>query len=509
MLRLPRGVCGIGSMFSLQRFGMFPQRRAQGEEQASHRSATPPKQRNGKQKATKHKKQIVDKDARRQGGTITSHVDRRRYTEPDSIWMALKTGSVRLLKLTWVVSLSKANGILGRRQDLPEEAFISIKELQQLWLASGRRDGPNTGNSDGILPIIAISFCWLTSAHPDPEGKQLKTIAAVLEAELVKYRTESSKSFKGFADMGIFWDWASIYQKDPALFDVSETPAAKAEGDERAAFIADLQARRKFYGGAKYEASRTGEEKQAFSYALGETMDLWYAHQGTIVYKLTKLPDGNTSRQKGYYDSGWPTYERCCAEQIKRVSFRFAREFKMVLDLGSEDPEEIGRAWPTAPEDFDELLESKTFTNGSDKEIVKSQYRRFTVSQLGGAEQLDFDGMPHPSVAEAARFGRCLNLCVNVSELSLSRAGLDDTSCMAIFSNLSEGALPRLTRLRLIQNLIGDAGVDALAVACTLALPSLQEIYVQGNNISPQALERLKARVTEQGRDLMISLSYH
>ena len=113
-------------------------------------------------------------------------------------------------------------------------------------------------------------------------------------------------------------DWISIYQKDPALFDEKETPDAKPE-PEKIAFIEDLKAGRRldagkvilhvlpvsprgapthspafplslpppsltslamlsahrFYGGTAYESSRSAEEKEAFRYALHETMDLW------------------------------------------------------------------------------------------------------------------------------------------------------------------------------------------------------------------------------------------
>ena len=43
-------------------------------------------------------------------------------------------------------------------------------------------------------------------------------------------------------------DWASIHQKDPRLFDLSETPEAKPEGEERDAFVAALKEGRSFYG---------------------------------------------------------------------------------------------------------------------------------------------------------------------------------------------------------------------------------------------------------------------
>merc|ERR1712110_45695 len=94
-----------------------------------------------------------------------------------------------------------------------------------------------------------------------------------------------------FSEMAVFWDWTAIHQKDPALFDETETPDAKPEA-EREAFLEDLKAGRRFFGGDKYENSRSPQEKEAFRYALHKTMDLWYALQGTTVYMLTQLPEG-------------------------------------------------------------------------------------------------------------------------------------------------------------------------------------------------------------------------
>eukprot|EP00966_Prymnesium_polylepis_P192887 4470651-Prymnesium_polylepis.1 len=69
------------------------------------------------------------------------------------------------------------------------------------------------GNEDGVLPIIAISICWATPAHPDPDGTQLRKIVKVLESEMQKYSTGlggatglGETEGKGFKDMGIFWD---------------------------------------------------------------------------------------------------------------------------------------------------------------------------------------------------------------------------------------------------------------------------------------------------------------
>ena len=134
--------------------------------------------------------------AAEQAAAVNS-IDLDRYTKPTSIWVALLTGHVRLVKSSWLIAHSKAKCILPRRQELPEDAFISVDELKSMY---------GEGNKDGVLPMIAISFCWLTPPHPDPRGEQLALVAGVLEREQEKYNQEFG-SFKGFPEMGVFWDW--------------------------------------------------------------------------------------------------------------------------------------------------------------------------------------------------------------------------------------------------------------------------------------------------------------
>ena len=378
------------------------------------------------------------------------------------------TGHVRLLKMSWLIAHHKARKILMRRQELPEEAFISVKELQRLY---------GTGNRDGVLPIIAISFCWLTPAHPDPAGEQLAIVAAALECEREQY-ARANGDFLGFQEMGVFWDWGSIHQKDPTLFNQQETPEAKPEA-EREAFIEELTAKKKFYGGAEYEASRTSEEKKSFSFALHETMDLWYAHQGTSVYLLTELPEGCATRKVGYSDSGWTTYERCSAEQIKKV-YLFNAKWRLVLDLGAVDGGKTRREWPVGPDDFDVIVETKHFTNGADQHAVKNLYRRMSIKQLGGIEMLDFTGMHPPSVEEARRLGRCLSLCTSIRKLDLSSVGMDDGGVEGMLSEVRSGSLASLTVLNLGGNQIGDEGMEAFSSALSSgSLPALKEVVVE------------------------------
>ena len=111
--------------------------------------------------------------------------------------------------------------------------------------------------------------CWLEAKHPDANGEQLRHIVDTLEKRAGQWR-------EFFDDMGVFWDWGSMYQKDPALFDARETPEAKPEA-ERPAFLQALKDKTAVYGGDKYEQSRTPLEKEAFSRALLDTMDVWCA----------------------------------------------------------------------------------------------------------------------------------------------------------------------------------------------------------------------------------------
>ena len=110
-------------------------------------------------------------------------------------------------------------------------------------------------------------------------------------------------------------------------------------------------------------------------------MDLWYGHQGTFVYMLTKLPAGS-ERKLEYDSSGWPTFERCCAELIKRFSLPAAwGTVKLVLNLGEGVDAEARRHWPCGPDDFDALVKSKKFMNDSDMEAVQNSYREMSTQQ--------------------------------------------------------------------------------------------------------------------------------
>ena len=66
------------------------------------------------------------------------------------------------------------------------------------------------------LPILSISHCWESPEHPDPYGRTLAQVAAKLAGTWSGAEPQSGLPlFRawGFDDMGVFFDWGSLYQK--------------------------------------------------------------------------------------------------------------------------------------------------------------------------------------------------------------------------------------------------------------------------------------------------------
>merc|ERR1712224_518913 len=104
--------------------------------------------------------------------------------------------------------------------------------------------GKQIGKPIGV--IVALSYCWRSPSHPDPDGELVEEIARMLHLH---------KQFwlkKGWDNpiIGVFWDWASLYQRP-----------------------------------------RSAAQEQIFVQSLF-AVNLWYAHQLTIKWLATQLPLG-------------------------------------------------------------------------------------------------------------------------------------------------------------------------------------------------------------------------
>ncbi|CAK0876893.1 unnamed protein product, partial [Prorocentrum cordatum] len=402
--------------------------------------------------------------------------DLTRYTDATSLFDALAftvegLHPVRLVRMSWL--LQQRGTVLQRRQELPEEAFVSAGELRAIWEASGR------GGIDKVAPIITISFCWDSREHPDPNGVQLSLVIDTLEQERHKY-SRGKDNFEGFSDMGVFWDWPSLLQGDPDKADEAKAAALRQGKTQK-----DAQK-------AADEAKRTPAEKAAFKHGLQETMDLWYAHQATTVLLLTQHPrERGSERECGYDQSDWTTYERCSAEQIKKV-YRNQAKWDAVADLGGgAGVTKAGRRWPVGPDEFDRLIKDRSFTNGADREAVKALFRRMSRAQLGGVTILDFDGMPPPTAAQVAGLAGCLRLCARLERLDLNNCNIGPPGAQALAKALP--SMPGLQVLRLDTNGIGgigDDGAQALAKALP-SMPRLQHLHLASNGIGDDGAQAL------------------
>ncbi|CAK0810244.1 unnamed protein product, partial [Prorocentrum cordatum] len=379
--------------------------------------------------------------------------DLTRHTNTESLFNALMCTveghhPVRLVRMSWL--LQQRGSVLKRRAD---------KEA----LTGSRRSSP-------------FHFAGMRASTPTPMGVQMNLVIDTLEQERGKY-SEINVFFDGFSEMGVFWDWPSLLQGDHDEAQEAKA-AALREGKSEA------HARE-----AADEAKRTAAEKAAFKHALHETMDLWYAHQATTVFLLTQHPrERGSTRECGYDQSGWTTYERCSAEQIKNVG-RHGALWSAVADLGQgAGAPAAGRRWPVGPDEFDQLIEGKTFTNGADREAVKTLFRRMSRAQLGGVTKLDLRGLPPASPGQAAGLGACLRLCARLEELFLCGCKIGPAGCEALARALP--SVRRLQRLCLSNNGIGGAGAEALARALPSA-PCLEGLDLPNNGIGGAGAEAL------------------
>ena len=216
------------------------------------------------------------------------------YTSEESIFEALMPrgdggiAPVKLLKTEWIKKRAakikaattdeeRRKLRLPRRQDLERdepEAFMSVERLKEL-----KRGGKLGGSK---LAAAASSYCWLTPAHPDPLGEQLVSLAEAIEkAEEEKYELQRFPS-----EAAIFIDFGSLCQKDPDMWvpccgGPTYKPPEARTAEEAAAADA-------------YEASRTGEEREAFGVALS-SMQIWYVHPMLTAFLTRTLPEGYES----------------------------------------------------------------------------------------------------------------------------------------------------------------------------------------------------------------------
>ena len=406
-----------------------------------------------------------------------------RYTDPDVVFQCGSLGAdVQLLSLNWLLNHATTGQPLPRRQDCPPEAFMSAQSLLGIWRSAPRY------TRNVVVPVVSVSHIWLTREHPDPSGEQLRQVAEVLfEQQIELYGTV-------FEDMGVFIDWSSLHQPDPAT-------------------------------GTLLPAELDSRER-----ALKNTMDIWFAHSCIATVFITRPPAGVDARPAD--ERGWPTFERCASELVRPSKAcapgTDASRWSPGLQLWSLSVEvdDVGRRRrpPTAPSAFRTLLSGKTFARHADQETALALFTRMSSNVLADAAAFKLEhGLVSPGAG--GRIGAALRMCRGLGELELSSTAIDPDELQAaldaapfeqlrvmrleqaalapagglVLANaLAAGTAPRLLSLALASNKLGGTGGAAIAAALTArSLPRLRTLSLGGNELGPVGGEAVGLALTQ------------
>jgi len=349
-------------------------------------------------------------------------VDHTRLTEPGSIYDFLAAPHpesgllpVRLLRASWL--LKRADEMesvkddpakrrllaLPRRQDLPEEAFIAADEVRALQPRS-----PNDDLAARRVAVVAVSYCWFTREHPDPDGDTLLALADALKQLAAKKGTGAFLQ-NPYAlwpeEYGVFLDWCSAHQKD-------------ADGN------------------------RSDAEQKSLKRAL-DNLDLFYAHAWPTTVMLTNL-----AVERAYHDRGWPSFEYAVSSLLKGS---IGYLWNGAIDVGSQRSPLA--AAPRSPAIFAEDLQTKVFTNGkADADAVLELYEKTVALGFRGSSRLEFSYREWTE-DDMVNFVPLLQLCRDAQKLDFSKnSGLRGRGLAALANQLERGALPRLQELAVAIN---------------------------------------------------------
>lgn len=304
-----------------------------------------------------------------------------KYVCDASFRDALAPGDTVLVKGTWLATHAQQPGsILPCRQELEAEHPEAVWDVGELMARL----------SSGAVIVVAISHCWLSLGHPDPDGQQLRDLGSALELLFADTPLE---------DAAVFFDWCSLHQQP-----------------------------------------RSEAETASFNRALRD-VHLWYAHQGTRVWALSQVPQ-SAELSTAFEARGWPYFERALGGMVTQSSF--------LLDLGMledlPDAVETPTDWraitdacrpqrgpPRTPEAFASKLQAMHFTKGDvDRDLVVDMYTNAFHAVLGVAEELRFND-PGWGDKEVRQLAALLPRCSRVRKVTLhgSRAGRLSAAALA------------------------------------------------------------------------------
>jgi hypothetical protein len=381
------------------------------------------------------------------------------YEDKSTIWDALKDEGTVLIRASWLLEWAKTGQPLPKRQCLPDGAIWQSKRLQHLV---ERRE----------VFMMALSYCWATPEHPDPECYMLNILAKIM-GHRMQLRYHDGQQV--YSDAAIFLDYCSLYQKGTAE-------------EEGTCFKAGLQ-----------------------------HCGLWYAHCEIESWLMTAAPEGALP----YAERGWPTFEKALSSLIT--------PHQMLYDLGQYDGEKH-TAWdyiyygcrgdrkpPRHPDRMNKELEQLHFTNPRDLKLVQERYAATFDKVMANVEHLFFDSLDW-GCAEAKLFAECLPQARNVKVLTLkyNKIGIEGTEAVCLqmvrcplLENVSLSgnadfgdagaeafakAIPKMPLLKIVnlrENNIGDLGCKAMMAALPCSSPNLRDFFMFDNKIGEEGAKSI------------------
>ena len=278
--------------------------------------------------------------------------------------------------------------------------------------------GPITQKS---VFIIALSYCWATREHPDPENKLLADVCEVLKYLDTSKHFGNDQDDVGEREVLVFWDYPCLYQK----------------GDTSTNGITLLQ-------------------RDSFERGL-DSINIFYGHVGTLSLLCTKHYAPTT--RAPYQDSAWPYFEMLVSTLIKpadkAVNLPVALEWigGKAGDIASglptnqsncslyflyEHARRRERRLPVHPEHFNEDIMVKTATNGSDIQILINKFRQTFDAVMAPAQKLELSNVPGPNASEWDLFlTKTLRSCTALVHVDVSRNEAIAGVTLEVFSHLN------------------------------------------------------------------------
>jgi len=331
----------------------------------------------------------------------------RYFTDLDSLELALVGEDVVMIRGTYLERVAAENGVLPRRQDLPDDAIFDPTTL-----INGLQ-----GHENVPTPfMVSLSYTWLTKEHPDPEGFHLQNLAPLLKAFASWNRISTD-------NIAVFIDWCSLPQ-----------------------------------------APRSQQEGVAFQRAM-QHIHLWYAHAFTAVWLLTRVPEGVPP----YQGRGWPQFEKSVSTMINPaesiLDMGLLRHSWTSWGQVLQDCR-VKALPPAAPETFVTELLRKAFADENDRELLARRYGEAFRGAIGSAEHLPYAGLRWGD-REAVRVAKLLPLCGQLKELELQQNDISNKGANALAQNLSQ--CPELERLCLWGNCMDAEAQENLMQAWLMA----------------------------------------